>query len=353
VRSIANTGAAPSRPWFESAGWEVEAARRGLSARERTLVERFRRDGFVVVEDPRILDELDVEGIWTRNAAEFAADGSGRAHDAWTHDPAVRAVAAHPAVLDVLRLLYGREPLPFQTLNFLSGTEQATHSDTIHFSSLPSGFMCGVWMALEDVSLRQGPLHYVPGSQLLPELDYEQLGVPAVDGAHDWTNPNTRTSYLEYEKKIDALTRENGARREELAIARGSFLVWSANLLHGGSPRDDRSLTRKSQVTHYYFDGVVPFTPMFSRRSEARYATRRLRDVRTGKWIVPSIDGTPVVFPHQGDAWRDIRPVGGPAGDFVRFMMAIHGGLPVSPLNAINLTARSAASRLGWTHGRA
>ncbi|HEV2738394.1 MAG TPA: phytanoyl-CoA dioxygenase family protein, partial [Candidatus Elarobacter sp.] len=242
---------------------------------------------------------------------------------------------------------------PFQTLNFLSGTEQRTHSDTIHFSSLPSGFMCGVWMALEDVTLRQGPLHYVPGSQLLPELDYEQLGVPAVDGPHHWANPNTRTSYLEYEKKIDALTRENGARREELAIARGSFLVWSANLLHGGSPRDDRTLTRKSQVTHYYFDGVVPFTPMFSRRSEARYATRRLRDIRSGRWIVPSIDGTPVVFPHQGEAWRDIRPVHGLAGGLVTCMMTIHGGLPVSPLNALNLTARSAASRLGWTHGRA
>ncbi len=352
MRSTASTGAAPSRPWFEHHDWEAEAARRALTAAERALVDRFRRDGFVVVEDARILDELDVDGIWTRNAAEFAADGSGRAHDAWTRDAAVRAVAAHPAVLDVLRLLYGREPLPFQTLNFLSGTEQRTHSDTIHFSSLPSGFMCGVWMALEDVSARQGPLHYVPGSQLLPELDYEQLGVPAVDGAHDWANPNTRTSYLEYEKKIDALTRENGARREELAIARGSFLVWSANLLHGGSPRDDRSLTRKSQVTHYYFDGVVPFTPMFSRRSEARYATRRLRDIRTGRWIVPTIDGTPVVFPHQGDAWRDIRTVHGLAGRFVKAIMTVHGGLPVSPLNSLNLTARSAASRLGWTHGR-
>jgi hypothetical protein len=353
VRSTASTGAAPSRPWFESAGWEGEAARRGLSTSERTLVERFRRDGFVVVEDPRILDELDVEGIWTRNAAEFAADGSGRAHDAWVHDPAVRAVAAHPAVLDVLRLLYGREPLPFQTLNFLSGTEQATHSDTIHFSSLPSGFMCGVWVALEDVTMRQGPLHYVPGSQLLPEFDYEQLGVPAVDGPHDWANPNTRTSYLEYEKKIDAVAREHGARREELAIARGSFLVWSANLLHGGSPRDDRTLTRKSQVTHYYFDGVVPFTPMFSRRSENRYATRRLRDIRTGRWIVPSIDGTPGVFPHCGDAWRDIRPVRGLAGALVKTVLAVHGGLPVSPLNSLNLTARSAAARLGRTHGRA
>ncbi|HEY0380587.1 MAG TPA: phytanoyl-CoA dioxygenase family protein [Candidatus Elarobacter sp.] len=353
MRSTASTGAAPSRPWFESADWQAEAQRRRLDARERTLVERFRRDGFVVVEDARILDELDVDGIWTRNAEQFAPDGGGRMQDAWTHDPAVRAVATHPAVIDVLRLLYGREPLPFQTLNFLTGTEQQTHSDVIHFSSLPSGFMCGVWMALEDVSMRQGPLHYVPGSQLLPELDYEHLGIRPVDGEHTWLNPNTWASYAEYEQKIDALTAENGVRREELAIRRGSFLVWSANLLHGGSPRDDRSLTRKSQVTHYYFDNVVPFTPMFSRRSQGRYATRRLRDIRTGRWIVPSIDGTPVVFPHHGDVWREIRPIHGLAGTFVKRILAVQGGLPVSPLNAVNLTARSAASRLGWNRAAA
>jgi hypothetical protein len=267
--------------------------------------------------------------------------------DAWTRDPAVRAVATHPAVIDVLRMLYGREPLPFQTLNFLAGTEQRTHSDTIHFSSIPSGFMCGVWMALEDVSLRQGPLHYVPGSHLLPELDYEDLGIRAVDGGQAWTNPNTWTAYAEYETKIDALTAENGVRREELAIRRGSFLVWAANLLHGGSPRDDRSLTRKSQVTHYYFDDVVPITPMFSRRSEGRYSTRRLRDIRTGRWIVPTLDGTPVVFPHSGDVWREIRPIHGFAGTFVRRIMSVQGGLPSSPRNAVKLTALGAASRLG------
>jgi ectoine hydroxylase-related dioxygenase (phytanoyl-CoA dioxygenase family) len=240
-----------TRPWHERDDWEAEAARRGLSARERALVDTYRREGFAVVEDARILDELDVDGIWARLAARFAADGSGRVQDAWEYDPAVRAIASHPAVLDVLRLLYGREPYPFQTLNFLNGTEQRTHSDTIHFSSLPSGFMCGVWMALEDVTLRQGPLHYYPGSQRLPELDYEDLRIPAVAGAMNWDNPNTRAAYARYETHIEGLARETGLRREELAIRRGTFLIWSANLLHGGSPRDDRRLTRKSQVTHY------------------------------------------------------------------------------------------------------
>jgi len=334
-----------TRPWFESDGWQAEAVRRGLSARETALVDTYRRDGFVVIEDARVLDGVDADGIWTRLADRFNADGSGRVQDAWEHDAAVRAIATHPGVLDVLRVLYGREPYPFQTLNFLSGTEQRTHSDTIHFSSMPSGFMCGVWMALEDVSLRQGPLHYFPGSQLLPEFDYEHLGVPAVDGEQNWENPNTRASYAVYEQRIDALARENGFRRDELDIKRGTFLIWSANLLHGGSPRDDRTLTRKSQVTHYYFADAVPFTPMFSRRSEGRYAVRRVRDIRTGRWATPSLDGTPVVFPDGGDGLRAVRPVTGLRGAVTR-AMAPYAGLPQSPRDALRIAARDLVVKL-------
>ena len=60
---------------------------------------------------------------------------------------------------------YGREPLPFQTLNFRVGTQQEPHSDAFHFNSDPPGFMCGVWVALEDIDEASGPLVYFPGSQ--------------------------------------------------------------------------------------------------------------------------------------------------------------------------------------------
>lgn len=334
-----------TRPWFEREDWLAEATRRGLSARERALVDTYRRDGYLVIEDARVLDELDVDGVWDRLGTAFGDDGSGRVQDAWSEDAVVRAIATHPAVLDVLRMLYAREPVPFQTLNFLCGTEQRTHSDTIHFSSLPSGFMCGVWMALEDVSLRQGPLHYFPGSQRLPEFDYEDLGVPPVAGDPTWQNPNTRASYAAYEERIEALARANGFRREELDLKRGAFLIWSANLLHGGSPRDDRTLTRKSQVTHYYFADAVPFTPMFSRRSEGRYLVRRVRDIRTARWFGPSLDGVPVVFPDAGDGLRAVRPVAGLTGAVMR-AVAAHTNLPQSPLHSVKMTARALLSRL-------
>jgi hypothetical protein len=334
-----------TRPWFERDDWSVEADRRGLSARQRALVDSYRRDGYVVVEDARVLDEIDADRIWTGLAGAFNADGAGRVQDAWCDDGAVRAIATHPAVIDVLRMLYGREPIPFQTLNFLCGTEQQTHSDTIHFSSMPSGFMCGVWMALEDVSVRQGPLHYFPGSHRLPELDYEDLGIPAVVGEPSWENPSTRASYVLYEQRIAALAQANGFRRQELDIKRGSFLIWSANLLHGGSPRDDRTLTRKSQVTHYYFADAVPFTPMFSRRSEGRYHVRRVRDIRTAQWVGPSLDGIPVVFPDAGDGLRAVQAVEGFNGAVTR-ALAAYTHLPQSPMHSVKMAAHNALSLL-------
>ena len=72
-------------------------------------------------------------------------------------------------------MLYDREVVPFQTLNFLRGTQQMAHSDTIHFSSLPAKFMAGVWIALEDVTHENGPLFYYPGSHKMPEYNFNHF----------------------------------------------------------------------------------------------------------------------------------------------------------------------------------
>ena len=36
-------------------------------------------------------------------------------------------------VMDVLEVLYNREPYPFSTINFIKGSNQPLHSDVIHF----------------------------------------------------------------------------------------------------------------------------------------------------------------------------------------------------------------------------
>ena len=67
--------------------------------------------------------------------------------------------------------------------------------------------------------------------------------------------------YSELHRRAD-LT--NGFEPRVGLLKKGQALLWSSNLLHGGSPMQDPQSTRKSQVTHYYFEGCRYWTPMLS-----------------------------------------------------------------------------------------
>lgn len=319
-------------PWVESPFLPQLLAERRLSPADEELVRHFAREGFVVV-DPG-LDSATLDAARADLAPEFAS--STRVQDAWKRSAAVKRIAAAPRVLEVLRLLYEREPVPFQTLNFPVGTEQKTHSDTIHFHSAPAGFMCAVWVALEDIDADNGPLHYYPRSHRSPILDYSDLGIgrglPPVGPAgratflgaprprrgalgRQWARLTRwfqrklakRTSstgntyegaaagsaelYAQYEERVAALMLAHQFERREVKLERGQALVWAANLYHGGSPIRDRSRTRHSQVTHYYFDGCMYYTPLMSAPKLGMYYMRKVRDLRTGQVVPQSYNG--------------------------------------------------------------
>src|SRR5450755_59137 len=152
---------------------------------ERTA---FERDGYLIF-DPglpaKVLDEAvtDVEQGPRRRRPPFARQGplgnGERAPDAWAVSPSVKQIALAPAVLELLRTLYGREPRPFQTLNFRPGTQQRTHADAVHTDTEPPELMCGVWVALEDVDMDCGPLVYYPGSHKLAQVTPTDVGLPS------------------------------------------------------------------------------------------------------------------------------------------------------------------------------
>lgn len=197
-----------------------------------------------------------------------------RTQDAWQDCVAIHQLATHPRVLGALRSLYGREPRPFQTLNFPKGTQQPTHSDSIHFNCEPFGLMCGVWVALEDVGPDQGPLEYYPASHKLPFIDFSHIGVKA--------HPK---NYHQYEKHIESFIGRKKMTRELGVVSRGQVIIWSANLLHGGSRQADINRSRHSQVTHYYFQGAKPWRPMFSDERRRYFVPNWIPyDFRSGRW---------------------------------------------------------------------
>jgi len=190
---------------------------------------------------------------WHRGEA-----GPPRLQDGWLQDAAIRRLCLLPQVLELLTCLYGRRPIPFQSLNFAIGSQQPVHSDAVHFNSYPLGFMCGVWIALEDVQRDSGPLMYYPTSHLQGYLSAEDLRL-SPDQVKAEQHP--QRFFQEYwHQAIDQWNLE----KELFHPQCGEILVWHANLLHGGEAVLNRGLSRWSQVNHYYFEDCLYTTPIQS-----------------------------------------------------------------------------------------
>lgn len=263
----------------------------------RAIAEALARDGFAVIDFPD--PELSERAARIRRDLEKKFDIAGfregrihslRLQDAWQFNPDVRAIACNPAVLDLLSRLYGRRAFPFQTLNFPFGSQQRAHSDSVHFSSYPERWMCGVWVALEDIGEEQGPLLYYPGSHRLPILDNAALGIDPT------TLSDTHERYPLFEDTWERMAETLGLTPLRFTPKVGQALIWTANLLHGGDTHRDRTRTRWSQVTHYLFEGCGYYTPLGSDLFRGHIMAREPYDITTGQsvrgTILPKSDQT-------------------------------------------------------------
>ncbi len=272
----------PGVPLVESPFFDELLAGMDLPAETRRIARDLARDGFATFDFPdadfptlaqSIMDQLG-PGMAMQAFRDGGADGL-RVQDAWTQCEAVRRLAINPVVIDLLSTLYGRRAFPFQTLNFPFGSQQHAHTDSVHFSSMPERFMCGVWVPLEDIHPDAGPLIYYPGSHKLPIYVNEHIGHCAA------TAPN-RANQADFAPLWRALIRTHGLERVEFMPRRGQALIWAANLLHGGSEHRDRNRTRWSQVTHYFFEDCAYFTPLESDPPFGRIFFRNITDIATG-----------------------------------------------------------------------
>ena len=209
-----------------------------------------------------------------RNSGRISGSGL-RIQDAWNFDENVQSIASNKRLLEILSKLYGRSAWPFQTLNFSVGTQQPCHSDMVHFSSNPERFMCGVWVALEDITEDNGPLMYYPGSHKLPFYSNEQIGITV---SNDFNMPTQKN----FEPLWQKLITTHNFKEEKFFAKKGQALIWSANLLHGGSLHLNQNKTRWSQVTHYYFDNCAYYCPMNSDVFLGKIDYKILNDISTG-----------------------------------------------------------------------
>jgi hypothetical protein len=276
-------------PWLDRPEWESllaqKQSRGEISDADAELCRHWAQHGYIILKgcvEPAVLD--------TAWAAYEAAVATGRinlrvdkinADDPWPGrylDPHLKvpefcAAMRHAEILRWVKLLMEREPAPFQSIASHKGTQQSEHSDSIHMTTYPLGYMTAAWIAFEDIDPASGPLVYYPGSHRLPYVFSKDVGITPQDFLE-----REYHSYAEkYEPYIKELLRQNQCEPSLSFAKKGDVLLWHANLIHGGSPRTDVRLSRRALVCHYFVKGAVTYHDLAASPARPHLGTCLLR----------------------------------------------------------------------------
>lgn len=227
-------------------------------------IKNWSANGYLIIEG--LLNEKEVDAINTEIdhlmlSGKLQFTNGNKLMFANKISPSIQKTTTHPGIITVLNFLLNKNIVPFQTINFIHGSEQKAHSDSIHMTTYPLGYLIAAWIALEDITTDNGPLFYYPGSHKLPFLlngDYNTSSSLLTLG---------NKKYSDYEDVLQNIIKESSFEEKTFLAKKGDVLIWHANLVHGGAPIINKSLTRKSMVVHYYADDVIKYHEITERPS--------------------------------------------------------------------------------------
>jgi phytanoyl-CoA dioxygenase PhyH len=278
-------------PWLDRDDAEEQISgrleRQEITPAEAALCRFWAANGYVILEN--LIEDAVLDGVW---GAYDAAVARGRivlpAEPAGEDDPfsgrqlnphkkvgAFCRILKHAELLRRIRLLMDREPRPLQTIASHKGSQQGLHSDSIHMTTYPLGYLTAAWIAFEDIDPDCGPLVYYPGSHRLPYVFSKDVGISEADFQ--------RKGYGPYHARYEPRIRELAEHMEPhfFHAMKGDVLIWHANLIHGGSPRKNLALSRRSVVCHFFVKGSFVYHDLAAARSRQQYmGTCLLRDDR-------------------------------------------------------------------------
>ena len=256
---------------FESKEYEpaipgllMEDVFKSLPERSKESLNRYEQSGFAILHQFFTDDEVDsinntIQDFTDSKKVRFRY-GERKIMFAIHHSNLISEMGTRPDLKVILNHLIGGEAVLFQSINFVHlGSEQATHSDSIHMTTFPRGGLLGVWVALEDIDEDNGPIHYYPGSHKLPYImnrDFDNLGNRLLLG---------NKGYAAYESLVADRLSNTSMRKEIFTAKKGDVLIWHANLLHGGESHKDSTRTRKSMVFHYFEKDAICYHELTQR----------------------------------------------------------------------------------------
>jgi hypothetical protein len=258
-----------------------------LTTEQAALCRKWANDGYVIL--PNLIEHETLDRVWTAYERSIRAGkiklpadpaGEGDPFPGRFLNPHKKAgsfceILKHPGLLSAIRTLMEREPKVLQTIASHKGSQQPEHSDSIHMTTYPLGYLTAAWIAFEDIHPDSGPLVYYPGSHRLPYVFSKNVDISESD--------YKREGYAAYQKKYEPFIRElldqHGLKPHYFHAKKGDVLIWHANLIHGGSARRDLHHSRRAVVVHFFVKGAFVYHDLAASRSRQQYmGTCLLRD---------------------------------------------------------------------------
>jgi ectoine hydroxylase-related dioxygenase (phytanoyl-CoA dioxygenase family) len=162
-------------------------------------------------------------------------------NDLYLMSAEVRGLALDYGLTSVLADLLGEPPVLCHSFNLEKGSSEPIHVDSLYMTPRTPHSLIATWIALEDVRADAGPLVYFPGSHRIPLYTF-----------NDGTHHASREEAADWFDYIDVQIRLRGLKERAFTGRKGDVLIWHSDLVHGGSPAADASLTRSSLVCHYF-----------------------------------------------------------------------------------------------------
>jgi hypothetical protein len=248
-------------------------------------------NGYLIV--PKLIDDAMLDSTWAayeraladgklglRSFANAAQTLDERKLDPHLLVPEIRALQHHSGVLAWADLLFGRKTIPFQTIMGHAGSQQAPHSDSIHMTTYPLGYLIANWVPFEDITPDSGPLEYYPRSHKLPYLLSKEAGI----APFEFKEKGYGVYGERYEPAIRRQCEDAGLEKKIFLANKGDVLFWHANLVHGGSPRIDDAKSRKALVCHYFAERAFTYHDLSGNPTRLH---------KNGVYAAPEIDNVP------------------------------------------------------------
>jgi phytanoyl-CoA hydroxylase len=239
--------------------------------------EQYERDGYAIVRSGFSADECDrfVAYMMDLHTGRSSVEGyPPRQPDDWSrlisrslHHPAGLAWMLDPRLRQPLRTFLGDEPDGVQSMYFYKGSEQRRHQDAFFLPGCMSA-----WVALQQVSARNGSIHIQVGSHKGDLIEKRHFRRDENGEPGPWYG-------WDQDDAFDALFARNGLPEIAIEADKGDIVFFNGRLIHRGGPILDEGSFRHSWAGHYIphsynpwpyeshprlrvsFNGVCRFTP--------------------------------------------------------------------------------------------